>query len=193
MQLQRRTPRRRSLRPRRPCSGHARTYTHQHAPGRRADVISGDPGRPRRVQVAAKMLPTSPKPMIANRVILVPPTLARLAAATRLERQTRRASTSTRPASGDLASAALSGPRNGAGPLRSPPRRACHQRRLAGLSLRRDPLLRQVVLAGDHFVPVLVRQRRRAVGMKTLDRLQAPGLPLFALLLRPGDRLPVRR
>src|SRR5882757_1897249 len=35
--------------------------------------------------------------------------------------------------------------------------------------------------------------RRRAVGMERLDRLQAPGLALLALLLGPHDRFPVRR
>src|SRR3954454_25034144 len=40
---------------------------------------------------------------------------------------------------------------------------------------------------------MLVRQRRRAVGMEAFDRLQAPSLALLALLLRPRDRLPVRR
>src|SRR5882672_9243654 len=35
--------------------------------------------------------------------------------------------------------------------------------------------------------------RRRAVGMKRLDRLQPPRLALPALLLGPDDRLPVRR
>src|SRR3984885_9988588 len=35
--------------------------------------------------------------------------------------------------------------------------------------------------------------RRRAVGVKGLDRLQPPRLPLLALLLGPDDRLPVRR
>src|SRR5437588_11621555 len=34
--------------------------------------------------------------------------------------------------------------------------------------------------------------RRRAVGVKRLDGLQSPRLPLFALLLGPYDRLPVR-
>src|SRR5260370_34664722 len=33
--------------------------------------------------------------------------------------------------------------------------------------------------------------RRRAVGVEGLDRLQAPGLALLALLLGPDDRLPV--
>jgi len=35
--------------------------------------------------------------------------------------------------------------------------------------------------------------RRRAVGMKRLDRLQPPGLALLALFLGPDDRFPVRR
>src|ERR1700687_1190840 len=35
--------------------------------------------------------------------------------------------------------------------------------------------------------------RRRAVGMKRLDRLQPPRLSLLALFLGPDDRLPVRR
>src|ERR1700719_883105 len=35
--------------------------------------------------------------------------------------------------------------------------------------------------------------RRRAVGVKRLDRLQAPCLPLLAFLFGPYDRLPVRR
>src|ERR1700758_929455 len=38
----------------------------------------------------------------------------------------------------------------------------------------------------------LSRNRRRAVGVEGLDRLQAPGLALFALFLGPDDRLPVR-
>ena len=33
--------------------------------------------------------------------------------------------------------------------------------------------------------------RRRAMGMKRLDRLQPPRLPLLALFLGPDDRLPV--
>src|SRR5436190_9848489 len=36
------------------------------------------------------------------------------------------------------------------------------------------------------------RERWRAVGVKALDRLQAPGLTLPALLLGPDDGLPVR-
>jgi hypothetical protein len=35
--------------------------------------------------------------------------------------------------------------------------------------------------------------RRRAVGMKRLDRLEPPCLPLLSLLLGPYDRLPVGR
>jgi len=35
--------------------------------------------------------------------------------------------------------------------------------------------------------------RRRAVGVERLDRLEAPGLALLALLLGPHDRLPVGR
>src|SRR6185437_13145851 len=35
--------------------------------------------------------------------------------------------------------------------------------------------------------------RRRAVGVKRLDRLQPPCLPLLAFLLGPDDRLPIRR
>src|SRR5580704_9973246 len=35
--------------------------------------------------------------------------------------------------------------------------------------------------------------RRRAVGVKGLDRLQPPRLTLLALFLGPDDRLPVRR
>src|SRR5438105_1850889 len=35
--------------------------------------------------------------------------------------------------------------------------------------------------------------RRRAMGVERLDRLQPPRLTLLALLLRPHDRLPVRR
>src|SRR5690349_3732747 len=60
---------------------------------------------------------------------------------------------------------------------------------------RCDTLLRQVVHACDAplvvLAPVLVRQRRRAVGVEALDRPQAPGLALLALLLGPDDRLPV--
>src|ERR1700753_1789118 len=41
--------------------------------------------------------------------------------------------------------------------------------------------------------PELARTRRRPVGVKRLDRLQAPGLALLALLLGPDDRLPVGR
>src|SRR5579872_1134324 len=39
----------------------------------------------------------------------------------------------------------------------------------------------------------LAFERRRAVGMKALDRLEAPGLSLFALGFAPADRLPIRR
>jgi polar amino acid transport system substrate-binding protein len=40
---------------------------------------------------------------------------------------------------------------------------------------------------------MLCLDRRRAVGVEGLDRLQAPGLTLLALGLSPDDRLPVRR
>src|SRR5581483_5669288 len=39
----------------------------------------------------------------------------------------------------------------------------------------------------------LAFERRRAMRMEALDRLEAPGLSLFALGFAPADRLPIRR
>src|SRR5215475_3510389 len=41
--------------------------------------------------------------------------------------------------------------------------------------------------------PMRRGDRRRAVGVERLDRLEAPGVALLALLLGPHDRLPVGR
>src|ERR1700748_3027220 len=50
-----------------------------------------------------------------------------------------------------------------------------------------------IAVAADARKTSLMRNGRRAVGVKGLDGLQAPALALLALFLGPHDRLPVRR
>src|SRR5436190_1315563 len=59
-------------------------------------------------------------------------------------------------------------------------------------------MARTMLAAFNSFVTTLsnaaalcTRHRRRAMGVKTFDRLQAPGLPLLPLGLGPGNGLPV--
>jgi hypothetical protein len=72
---------------------------------------------------------------------------------------------------------------------------ACMQRDRAAAApdeIRRMRADDQCGLVGHGFSrPMRSSARRRAVGVEALDGLQAPGLALLALGLRPGDRLPV--
>jgi hypothetical protein len=76
----------------------------------------------------------------------------------------------------------------------SQPDVVCQYRRVwfRSASARHD--IRYVVVNPSRITqPNRPSHRRRAVGMKRLDRLQPPGLALLALFLGPHDRLPVGR
>src|SRR5271156_2222108 len=70
------------------------------------------------------------------------------------------------------------------GSLRAPASTAS----LKGTAVAIGRFLRRITL-----LEFLRLDRRSAVGVEGLDRFQAPGLALLALLLGPDDRLPVRR